>query len=100
MEFTQAEKDRVLAEEKLRYETFKDLQLLWGGKFCPFHSFGPGPYGGCQCRSLIKGFLLGVVFASLLFFLFARQGFARDGGRVNYNGSPVMQSHGSPSQAM
>jgi hypothetical protein len=85
MEFTQEEKDRIIAEEKLRYETVKGLQSQGGGKCCSSHVPGLGPHGCCRCGSLLKGVILGLVLAALFCFFMDRHHCGQDWGRCSYN---------------
>jgi hypothetical protein len=88
MEFTQEEKDRIIADQKLRHETSKSL-MTGGGKCCSSHEAGMGLHGCSHCGGIFKGVILGLVLAALFCFFTDRH---RDGctwGHCDY-GSPMM----------
>ena len=101
MEFTQEEKDRIIAEETLRYETVKGLQSQGGGKCCSSHLPGLGSHGCCRCGSVFsvfKGMILGLVLAALFCFFMDRYHCGRDGSRCSYNSAPSMLHSDAPGQ--
>lgn len=92
MELTQQEKDRIIAEEKVRYETVKGLHSQSGCKCCSHQGTGMGLHGCSHCGGIFKGVILGLVLAALFCFFMDRH---RDGyswGHCNY-GSPMMMPH-------
>ncbi len=65
MELSQEEKDRIVAEEKLRFETKSQLKREHGGR-----GYGWGGGYGCHRGGFWKGLLVGVLACLILGFLF------------------------------
>jgi|SRR5579883_1659566 len=84
MEFTQEEKYRIIADEKLRYETVKELQAQGGGKCCSRHGAGMGPHGCGHCGGILKGVILGLALAALFCFFMDRHRNGYSGGHCEY----------------
>lgn len=80
MELSQEEKDRIVAEEKLRFET--KTQLM-GEKWGKHHGWGgPDWMGhGCHRGGFWKGLLLGLFLALLFGFLFHHHRYGHGGWR-------------------
>jgi hypothetical protein len=95
MELSHEEKDRIVAEEKLRFETVKNLQLQGGGKGCGNHACGSGLHGCCHCGAFWKGLILGLVLCAIVGCFLRQRSYGRDGGRCYYD-SPMMQYQDSP----
>jgi hypothetical protein len=104
MELSQEEKDRIVAEEKLRYETVKQLKMQeggggWGGHGkacgcgCHGHGFGFGSHR-CHCGGFWKGLIVGLVLGAL-FSLCFHHGYRYCNGR-GYYGAPMMQNQAPP----
>jgi hypothetical protein len=98
MEFTHEEKERIIAEEKLRHQAIKELQAQGGGKCCSSHTGAMGIHGCCHCGGILKGVILGLVLAALFCFFFDRHHGGNGWGRCPYNGSPMMSSPDSQGQ--
>ena len=95
MELSQEEKERIIADEKLRFETVKSLQTQGGGKCCAGHSCGGGMHGCGLCGSFWKGLILGLALCALLGCLFHQHFNGNQGGRCYYGGSMMHNSESS-----
>ena len=95
MELSHEEKERIIAEEKLRFETVKGLQTQGEGKTCANHVCGTGPRGCCHCGAFWKGLILGLVLSAVFIFCYHRHFYGKNGGRCYY-GSPVTQYQEPP----
>jgi hypothetical protein len=103
MELSQEEKDRIVAEEKLRFETKKQLKMQeggggWGhgkgcGCGCQGHGFGMGSHR-CHCGGFWKGLVVGLVLGIFLSFCI-HHGYRHWDGR-GYYGAPMMQNQAPP----
>ena len=94
MEFSQEEKDRIVAEEKLRMETRKDyLQEHFGGMGCHGHRWG-GRWHGChgRCGGFIRALILILVVAALFHFWRG----SSSCGPCGYNAPAQYQSQTAP----
>jgi len=98
MEFTHEEKERIIAEEKLRHQAIKELQAQGGGKCCSSHGAGMGLHGCCHCGGIFKGVILGLILAALFCFFFDRHHDGNRWGRCNYGNTPMMSSPDSLGQ--
>jgi len=123
MELTQQEKDRIIAEEKVRYEARKALKVAEGGScqrkgcVCGCHSQGGGSCNvqgcgcgchgqaspgcgkswGCHCGGFWKGLILGLILSLVLGFICRHfYGWNHDG--ACFYGSSMMQNS-QPSEA-
>jgi hypothetical protein len=107
MELSQDEKDRIVAEEKLRYETVKELKKQeggggWGphgkncGCGCHGHGFGFGS-PACHCGGFWKGLILGLVLSALAGFFFHHRHDGAYDGCCHY-GASMMQNQ-QPSES-
>jgi hypothetical protein len=92
MEFSHEEKERIIAEEKLRHETRKELLAQGGGKGCGNGACGSGLHGSCHCGAFWKGLILGLILSALFGFIFNRH-YGMD--RCLY-GSTMMQNQAAP----
>jgi hypothetical protein len=103
MELSQEEKDRIIAEEKIRFEAIKRLKTQegggsWGGHGrgcgcgCHGHGFGFGSHR-CHCGGFWKGLILGLILSALAGFFFHHRYYRHHEGRWNY-GAPMMQNQG------
>jgi len=109
MELSQDEKNHIIAEEKLRFETIKQLRMQegggWGGHGkecncgghakacgCGCHGHGYG-FGGssCHCGGFWKGLILGLLLSALFSFCFHHKYYGHNDGRC-YFGSPSAQN--------
>jgi hypothetical protein len=95
MELSHEEKDRIVAEEKLRFETVKSLQTQGGAKSCGIHACGSGLHGCCHCGAFWKGLILGGVLCAVVGCFFHQRNYGNNGGRC-YDGSPMTQYQDSP----
>jgi hypothetical protein len=95
MELSHEEKDRVVAEEKFRFETVKSLQTQGGGKICGHHACASGLHGCCHCGAFWKGLILGLVLCVVVGCFFHQRNYRNDGERCYYD-SPMMQYQDSP----
>jgi hypothetical protein len=95
MEFSHEEKERIIAEEKLRYETRENILSQGGSKSCGCGTGGSDSHGACGCGSFIKGLILGLVLAAIVGYFCNRHCFGNDGGRCYY-GSTMMQNQTPP----
>src|ERR1700685_3603074 len=95
MELSHEEKDRIIAEEKLRFETVKSLQTQGGVKSCGNHLCGSGLHGCCHCGAFWKGLILGLILCAVVICFFHQHSCGNTGGRCFYD-SPMMQYQDSP----
>ncbi len=75
MELSQEEKDRIIAEEKLRFETKSQLKKEHGGR-----GYGWGGGYGCHRGGFWRGLLVGVLVCLILGFFFHHHRQGWDGG--------------------
>ena len=88
MEISHEEKQRIIEEEKIRYEARKELMVQSGKKSCGCGSCGVGSNGACGCSGFWKGLILGVVLAAIVGFVINHH---CGGDRCHY-GSTMMQN--------
>lgn len=107
MELSQEEKDRIVAQEKFRFETVQQLKTQAGGGSCGVHGktcncgchghgFGMGCHR-CHCGGFWKGLILGLIL-SAIFGLFCHRHYYGHGDGRCYYGSPMTQDQ-APSES-
>ena len=99
MELSQDEKDRIVAEEKFRFETLKSLNAQEGGKSCGWHGHKCWhSMTGCHCGGFLKGLILGLILYGLFSFFCHHGYYGYHDGRCYY-GAPMMQ-HSEPQDGL
>lgn len=100
MELSQDEKDRIVAEEKLRFETVKSLKIQDAAAGGHGMGYGGGCHGQgfaghrCHCGGIWKGMILGVLVGLFIGSFFGHRSYGPYGGHC-YFGSSMMQNHES-----
>jgi hypothetical protein len=93
MELSQEEKDRIIAEEKLRFETTSQMMKeKWGSGHG--HGWDRGFMGyGCHRGCFWKGLLVGILLAVLFCFLCHHHGYEGRGWHHGGYGHWAPQGH-------
>ena len=103
MELSQEEKDRIVAEEKLRFETKRQLMQEQSGSRCGgWGGWGQPGYGWGHRRGFWRGLFLGLLLAVLFSFLCHHHrygGFCGQGGACFY-GTQNAEHPAPPPQAL